>query len=159
VAGLLVSAAWTLSASAETKIAQEIEVGLQSVDLNNPEAKFQEYKDVPQGLFIESYTLDVDAPKYDLSLDAKSITEEDRSATLSYDRGGKLWLNAGWDQTPHRWSETSRTLYTKTSPGVYELPDEIQDFFQTNTGGTNWWNNIHGYLDDAHEEKLAYPAR
>lgn len=155
VAGLLVSAAWTLSASAETKIAQEIEVGLQSVDLNNPEAKFQEYKDVPQGLFIESYTLDVDAPKYDLSLDAKSITEEDRSATLSYDRGGKLWLNAGWDQTPHRWSETSRTLFHETDPGVYELPDEIQDFFQTNTGDVNWWNNIDGYLDDAHEEKLA----
>ena len=157
VAGLLVCGIWVLSAEAETKVNQEIEVGLQDVNINNPEAKFQEYKDVPQGIVFPHYKLDLEAPNYEMSLDAKNVAQEDQSFDLTYDRNGKLNFTAGWNQTPHRWSNTSRTLYNETNPGVYELPDDIQSHFQTNPGTVAWWNATAGmpaYLQNAHEQDL-----
>ena len=157
VAGLLVCGIWVLSAEAETKVNQEIEVGLQDVNINNPEAKFQEYKDVPQGIVLPRYKLDVEAPNYEMSLDAKNVAQEDQSFDLMYDRNGKLNFTAGWNQTPHRWSNTSRTLYNETSPGVYELPDDLQQYFQAHPGTAPWWNSTTGmpaYLANAHEQDL-----
>ncbi|MBK8872083.1 MAG: MtrB/PioB family outer membrane beta-barrel protein [Elusimicrobia bacterium] len=154
VAGVLVGGFWAWTAQAETKVSQEIEVGLQDVNINNPEAKFEEYKDIPQGIVFPRYKLDVEAPTYELSLDAKKVTQEDQSFDLSYDRNGKLSFTAGWDQTPHRWSNTSRTLYNETSPGVYEIPDNIQADLQTSTTTAYWWSKMPGYLAGAHEQDL-----
>jgi MtrB/PioB family decaheme-associated outer membrane protein len=153
-AGLLFVAGVPLLA--ETKVSQEIETGVQSVDINNPEAKFQEYKEVPNGIIIENYRMDVDSDKYDMSLNINKVRQEDQSASLEYDRGGKLWLNAAYNQTPHLWSNTSRTLYTEEIPGVLILPDALQDYFQTNSGNNNtlWLNDMPSYMDAAHTQKL-----
>jgi hypothetical protein len=134
--GLLLSGFWILSVNAETTVTQELEVGLQDVNINNPEAKFEEYKDIPQGIVFPHYELNLDAPNYEMSFDARNVAQEDQSFNLDYSRNGKLKFNAGWDQTPHRWSNTSRTLYNETSSGVYELPDDIQSYFQTNRNGS-----------------------
>lgn len=158
VAALLASAAWAVSAAAETRVAQEVEVGYQTVDQNNPEAKFYEYRDVPEGVVLESYSMDVDADNYDLSFGANKLTQEDQSAELSYNRRGKLWFNADYDQTPHRWSETSRTLYNEANPGNLLLPDSMQSYFQTNPGTVTWWNTMPSTLEGSHTQKLAVRA-
>lgn len=157
VAGLLMSGIWVSWATAETQVTQELEVGLQDVNINNPEAKFEEYKDVPQGILFPFYRMDVESSNYEMSLEAKKIAQEDQSFDLNYTRNGKLNFSAGWDQTPHRWSNTSRTLYNETSSGVYEIPDDIQSYFQTNPGTAPWWNPTTGmpaYLAGAHEQDL-----
>ncbi|MBK8575226.1 MAG: MtrB/PioB family outer membrane beta-barrel protein [Elusimicrobia bacterium] len=157
VAGVLTGGLWVSVTSAETKVTQEIEVGLQDVNINNPEAKFEEYKDIPQGIVFPRYELDVESTNGEFSFNAKKVAQEDQSFTLSYDRYGKFNFTAGWDQTPHRWSNTSRTLYEETSPGVYELPDDLQNHFQLNPGTAPWWNSSTGmpaYLAGAHEQDL-----
>ena len=152
--GLLLSGFWILSVNAETTVTQELEVGLQDVNINNPEAKFEEYKDIPQGIVFPHYELNLDAPNYEMSFDARNVAQEDQSFNLDYSRNGKLKFNAGWDQTPHRWSNTSRTLYNETSSGVYELPDDIQADLQTSTATAYWWSKMPGYLEGAHEQDL-----
>ena len=39
-----------------------------------------------------------------------------------------------WDQIPHAFSDTGRTLYLKTRPGVLELDDKIQSAVQAGVG-------------------------
>ncbi|MBP8003647.1 MAG: MtrB/PioB family outer membrane beta-barrel protein, partial [Elusimicrobia bacterium] len=91
--------------AAETN--QSVEVGLQDVSQNQAEAKFEEYKDVPQGLVFEEYALDVNAANYDLDVKLENLFYDDQSAALDYNRKGKLWFKAGWDQAPHRWGESA----------------------------------------------------
>ena len=155
-AALLWGAVCGAPVAAETS--QSIEVGLQDVNQNQAEAKFEEYKETPQGLLLEEYTLDVNAEKYDMSLDVENLFQDDQSAALEYNRRGKLWFNAGWDQSPHRWGESAASFFTQTAPGVFEVDDAMQSFFQANTGSTTWWNNISTFTDQARHVPLAAQA-
>lgn len=55
----------------EMKITQELEAGVQGVKQNNPEAKFEEYREVPNGVVIEKYSITGEGEKSDYSLEAK----------------------------------------------------------------------------------------
>jgi MtrB/PioB family decaheme-associated outer membrane protein len=133
--------------AAETN--QSVEVGLQDVSQNQAEAKFEEYKDVPQGLVFEEYALDVNAANYDLDVKLENLFQDDQSAALDYNRKGKLWFKAGWDQAPHRWGESAFSFFDQTAPGVYAIDDAMQSFFQANPGSATWWNNISTFTDRA----------
>ncbi|MBL0057556.1 MAG: MtrB/PioB family outer membrane beta-barrel protein [Elusimicrobia bacterium] len=144
------------SALAETKISQDVEVGVQGVSVNTSEAKFEEYGEVPNGPFMNYYSMDVDAEKYDLSFFTRRPSLDDQSAELNYDRGGKLWFNAGYAQNPHRWANSSVSLYNEVSPGVLALPDGMQGTLQTFGNTTaNWFNVMNStFAGLAHTEEL-----
>jgi len=126
-AGLM---ALSCPAWAEWKVQQEIETGYQAVDLNAPEAKFQEYKEYPSGAVIPSYTLEAQDERTRVTFDAANVKQEDQSYSLEINRDSRWKIGAGWDQTPHRYSETSTTLYNEVSPNVWRLPDNIQGVLQ-----------------------------
>ncbi len=156
VAGLLIASSFFTPILAETKIHQEGGVGVQGVTVNTSEAKFEEYGEVPNGPFMDYYFMDVDAPNYDLSFETLRPGLDNQSAELGYDRGGKLWFNAGYSQTPHRWANSSVTLYNETSPGVLSLPDGMQGTLQTNGNTTaNWFSVMNStFAGLAHTEPL-----
>ncbi|HMX42760.1 MAG TPA: MtrB/PioB family outer membrane beta-barrel protein [Elusimicrobiota bacterium] len=153
-AGLLLLAG-PAALRAETKVSQEMVTGAQVVDQNNPEAKFEEYREVPNGAFIDLYSMEVEGDKNDFSFTAKKVRQEDQSAAAKFNNG-RLSLDVTYDQIPHNWSENAKTLYTEVAPGEFRLPDGMQATFQANPGTAAWQNIMAStFAGLAHAQELA----
>lgn len=93
--------------------------------------KFEEYRDIPPGPFLEGLRLRLLGPD-DRTFGeflAREAGEEDQNYLL---RGGLLGTFSGefeWDQLRHVYSKTGRTLLNETGDGVLELDDSIQTQF------------------------------
>ncbi len=145
---------------AEVKVSQEITAGVQGVTQNNPEAKFEEYRDVPKGIVIDKYSITEESDKYDMKFQVKNVQQSDQAAELGF-RAGKLDLGLSYDMLPHRWSNVSQTLYSESSPGVLLLPDGMQAQIRALTSGsaatarTNWYNVMQSTFSGlAHTQEL-----
>lgn len=122
--------------SAETeeekiRLSGEVEVGGR-VFIDRPSeedrGKFEEYREVPAGPFLENLHLRIDRAdeNYFLELRAREIGEEDQNILLWGGRPGRSLFEFEWDQTPHTYSNTGRSPFVETSPGIFELPDLLQ---------------------------------
>lgn len=127
-AGLLANQA----AFAGTKVKQEIETGFQQRNVDSPEAKFEEYREVPNGPVIRNYRLGMENEKNAVEFEAQNVRQLDQAFDLSISHEYKYRLSASWAQTPHLYSKEARTPYTETDPGVFRLPDQIQTDLQNN---------------------------
>lgn len=140
---------------AESSVRQEIVTGVEVVEQNNPEAKFEEYREIPNGVVIDAYSLTREGEKSSLSLAAQHVQQEDQSANMEF-HSPKLSLSLSYDQSPHLWSENAQTLYTEVSPGVFRLPDGMQSTFQANPGTAPWTNMmISTFAGLAHGQELS----
>ncbi|MBI4609254.1 MAG: MtrB/PioB family decaheme-associated outer membrane protein [Candidatus Rokubacteria bacterium] len=94
--------------------------------------KFEEYRDIPQGIFLEDLRLRLDSKdeSYSLEFRAKEAGEEDQNFLLRSSKLGRYEFEFEWDQIPHVFSRTGRSPYNETSRGVFELPDSIQTTLQ-----------------------------
>ena len=135
-----------LEVQAETSVDQEIETGFQVKDVNSPEAKFEEYREVPNGIFLERYELNAQGETTDLTVELRNIRQEDQSATFEMDKG-RLSIDASWNQTPHLRSKDSSTPYVETADGYFALPDYSQTanpiLIATNTAYTLYPEAMH----------------
>jgi MtrB/PioB family decaheme-associated outer membrane protein len=145
----------SLTVQAETKVTQEIVTGVQAVSLNNNEAKFEEYREVPNGIVVEKYVVEGESETSAYSLELNKISQNDQSALFGYE-SGKLSVAAGYDQIPHTFSNYSKTLYQETSPGVLVLPDGMQGTVQ-GAATTNAWFSVMNstFVGLAHDQPLA----
>ncbi len=141
-----------LAVFAESKVTQEVETGFQQKDVNSPESKFEEYKEVPNGMFIEHYGLSSEGEKTDFEFNANHIRQDDQSADVKI-KGAKYKVEGSWDQTPHLFSKESKTLYTDDGNGHLTLPDPIQQTLQTG-GSTNFVTNFSSFAAGAHIQEL-----
>jgi hypothetical protein len=94
--------------------------------------KFEEYRDIPSGVFLERLRLRLESQdgSYSLELGARDAGEEDQNFFLRGSRLVRYAFEFEWDQTPHVFSGTARSPYRKTSQGVFELPDLLQTTLQ-----------------------------
>ena len=93
-----------------------------------PEAKFQEFREVPRGAFLQSFLLheyQAQGP-WSASFWGANAIRKDQDAGLSVSRGVRFRVDATYLQTPHLLSMIARTPYTEVSPGVFRLPDTLQ---------------------------------
>ncbi len=92
-------------------------------------SKFNEYRDVKNGFFIRSFVAHADnifGSKTFVSLQSKSTIYKDQSFLATLGEYGKYKIQFRWDETPHTFTDTARTLFTQTSPGVYTFPMAIR---------------------------------
>lgn len=116
---------------------QEIVAGFNSKDLDVPEAKYDEYRDVPKGMVIDRYRLGQDGEGYLLSVTGTRLRQNDQHLSLDYERPGGLDFSAWWNKTPHRLSHVSRTPFGTAGVGIFTLNDEVQRSIQaTGAGGS-----------------------
>jgi len=85
-----------------------------------PQAKFEEYHPLPNGMIIEYYALDFSSGAYGMSFEAKNVDQLDQSFMLVGGEPGLFSYDASWDQTPHILSYDARTLYVNNG-GVLTL--------------------------------------
>jgi MtrB/PioB family decaheme-associated outer membrane protein len=135
LAGLAVLATAIPAAAADFKpfgwdVLGDVEAGYrQYIDRPSPtrRGKLEEYRDLPQGPFLEQLQLRVfrDDSAYLTELGGSKWGQEDQEYSLSTGRLGLWRFGFEWDQTPHVFSTTARFLATEPRRGVFELPPGI----------------------------------
>ena len=87
-------------------------------------AKFEEYRDFTQGLFLGGLQLRIFRPdeSYSASFAGSKWGQQDQEFALRAARLGLWEFGFDWDQTPHLFSTTSRLLASQPEPNVFVLP-------------------------------------
>jgi MtrB/PioB family decaheme-associated outer membrane protein len=121
-----------------TPVTAEIEVGSYRLDgdvqvgvgafIDEPSpsrrAKYEEYRDVPGGVFLGGLRLRLFDPSesYSAEIGGTNWGRRDQEYFLLLERLGRWQGGFEWDQIPHLLSTNARLLATETSPNVFTLP-------------------------------------
>jgi len=114
------------------EIAGEVEAGGRLIEGERSSSKFEEYREIPSGLYLDHLLLSIESKKGlgFAEFRAREAAEEDQSFGLRFGRLGRVEFDLGWDQIPHVFSNTARTLYTRPQENVFLFPDSVQSAIQ-----------------------------
>lgn len=97
------------------------------------EAKYQEFREVPQGAFIESFLYRNPLLGGHVRAWGSNLLRSDEYLAGDYHRPS--WTaEVSYRETPHNLSFVSSTGFAFHEPGVQVVPDELQAAIQTNDG-------------------------
>jgi MtrB/PioB family decaheme-associated outer membrane protein len=123
---------------------RRIDLGLEGVDLNANSSRFQEYRDVPAGIFIPFARFAGDGKvRYDVA--AEHVLQDDARyrALVQF---ASIGIRAEFIKIPHRFGNSGVTLLEDTGPGVLSISPTLRQTFQsalerqfaTNRNGINY---------------------
>jgi MtrB/PioB family decaheme-associated outer membrane protein len=103
-----------------------IDFGVRGTDLKGDGARYERYRDLGNGLFLEDARVKRDQGNWLVDLGAEHVGRRDQRYTGNIVRPGKLkgWLM--WDQIPMLLSNTTRTLFTGIGSGVLSIDNALQ---------------------------------
>ena len=103
-------------------------------------SKYNEYRDLRDGFFIPRVRLSMDdiaGSKYFLDAQSNNSIYRDQSYLATFGRWNRFKVQFRYDEIPHTYSNTARTLYTETAPGVLTIPlltrNALQGLARTST--------------------------
>ena len=88
-------------------------------------SKYDEYRDLRDGFFVKRFRLNMDdlaGSKYFLNMQADKAIYRDQSYLASFGEWNRFKIQIRYDEIPHIYSNTTRTVYTQTAPGVLSIP-------------------------------------
>jgi MtrB/PioB family decaheme-associated outer membrane protein len=97
-------------------------------------SKFNEYRDIRNGFYVRRLDVRFDNvlnSKNYAALQSQRTLYRDQSYLATFGQYGKFKLQFRYDEIPHIYSNTTRTLFTQTSPGVWTFPALIRQSIQT----------------------------
>ncbi len=97
-------------------------------------SKFNEYGDRRSGMFIRRLDLlfdDILGSKNYVALQSQSSFYKNQSYLATFGRYGKFKIQFRYTEIPHIYTNTARTIFTQTSPGVYTVPLALKTALQT----------------------------
>ena len=100
------------------------------------QSQFNVYSDIRDGFYIRRADIHFDNVLHThnyFSLQSLSSVYRDQSYLASFGNYGKFRLQFRYDEIPHIYSDTTRTLYTQVSPGVFRFPALIRSSLQAST--------------------------
>ena len=127
VAPLVAAPAWAQTPLGGWVLEGGLEAGLRFLPdepSKNEQAKFQEYRDIQEGLFLESLRLRLrtDDEKHFIELGGRAWGLKDQEYLLGVGRLG-LWEGGfEWNQIPHTFSTNARFMAGENPPGFFVLP-------------------------------------
>lgn len=104
----------------DVTISGEAEVGALPRHKSGKDAKFEEYRDLPESVVVPHLQLMIGGKKEDfyLELDSSKIGLDDQNYRLRFGRYGLLDIEVEWDQIPHLFNlDTARTPYARDGGG------------------------------------------
>lgn len=104
----------------------EFTVGGQWFDQTVPEAKYQEFREVPRGAFVQSFLVRQSSGRNSLTLWGANAIRSDQATKLTWANGARWRMDLGYAQIPHTFSQVARWAWFQSSPGVFVLPDSLQ---------------------------------
>jgi MtrB/PioB family decaheme-associated outer membrane protein len=108
-------------------------------------SKFNEYRDLRNGFYVRRADVKfenvLNSKNNYVSLKSQRTLYRDQSYLATFGEYGKFKLQFRYDEIPHTYSDTTRTLFTQTSPGVWSFPavvrQSIQNFQAAPPAGTS----------------------
>jgi MtrB/PioB family decaheme-associated outer membrane protein len=97
-------------------------------------SKYNEYRDLRDGFFVRRFRLnmpDLVGSKYFLDVQSDKAIYRDQSYLGTFGQWNSFKLQIRYDETPHVYSNTTRTLYTQTGRGVFTIPALTRNALQT----------------------------
>jgi MtrB/PioB family decaheme-associated outer membrane protein len=125
-------------------------VGAETISGEKSSSKFQEYRDVPNGLFLESLNVVGEHPKgAHLELGITRLGQHDEQASITGGEWGRYSLFLTYDKLPHRISNTSALIFQRTQENVFTLPTAVKAEFgaidtSTDAGKTAFSDLVNG---------------
>lgn len=119
-------AAVTFGASAAVASESHFTFGTGWWSQSAPEAKFQEFRVVPRGAFLESFLMRETVNDWAVAGWGWNTSRADQGYGFTASRGIRWRADVSYQEIPHLFSQTARSLYGETRPGEYRLPDSLQ---------------------------------
>ncbi|HSL24582.1 MAG TPA: MtrB/PioB family outer membrane beta-barrel protein [Vicinamibacterales bacterium] len=103
-----------------------MDFGVRFTDVNGDPARFQRYRDLGDGLFLERFRQEGERNGWLFSAAADHVGRRDQRYFVRAERPGRFAFSFEWDQIPLLISEDTRTLYDDEEDGDLEMDDGIQ---------------------------------
>lgn len=103
-----------------------VDIGLRFSDLNGDQARFQRFRDLGDGAFLDRVRFERQGNNWLFEARADHAGRRDQRYVAEYRGSGKIKVSFQWDQVPLFYSRDTRTLYTVEAPGVLRIADDIQ---------------------------------
>ncbi len=113
-----------------------VELGVFQKDVDTISSKFEEYRDVPNGLVVPFFALRGHRGDLRYAAAGRGVRQGDQQFAIRLD-DARWSLDADFNQIPHRFGNDGRTLQVQTGPGAFEISDTVQRHHQTVLEGTN----------------------
>ena len=110
-----------------------IDFGVRGTSFDGDGARYERYRDVGDGLFVEGLRLNRERQGWLLGLTADHVGRRDQRYLVEVDRPGRLSTWFLWDQIPMLLSRTTRTLFTGVGSGTLAIDDALQARVQAAT--------------------------
>lgn len=123
----------TPPAAAPTSFNGNIDFGARTTSITGDGARYERYRDLGDGLFLETLRTKYTSNGWYLDTGADHVARRDARYDVRLSRPGKLKVWGQFDRIPMLMSRTTSTLYTTESPGVLRIDDAIQKALQTAT--------------------------
>lgn len=97
-------------------------------------SKFNEYRDIRDGFFLRRADIHFDNvlnSKDYVSLKSSRTLYRDQSYLATFGSYGKFKIQFRYDEIPHTYSDTTRSLFSETGPGVFTFPQLVRQALQT----------------------------
>lgn len=118
--------------TAKAGVTGEIGLSLNILAGDTDSAKFQEYRDIPNGLYLDSLGLRMESKdglrRYNLL--AKHLSLKDSRVTFQVNEFGKYSAELTYDRTPHLFALNGKTIFSNPSRNSFVLPDPVQTDLQ-----------------------------
>lgn len=141
-------------AEEDATISGEGSVIVRTVEGERESSKFEEYREIPDGLSGEAELRYKRKEGYFLEFRAKDIAEDDQYFNLKAGNYGKYRVELGYDKLPHRFAYDAKTLYAGVGSGTLVLSDAMQTNLQSSTSSTDLANRIKDFFTGASERDL-----
>lgn len=126
----------------------------------NDSAKFEQYREVPEGVSLGHFNIEWEQSKdvfgggMFVEFDAVDVAEDDQRIALGFGSRG-LWKGElSWMENPRRFGDTAKSLLTHQGDGVFTLDDTLQAAYAAGgavgpTTGNPWRGQTieHGVWD------------
>lgn len=108
-----------------------VDFGVRGTSLDGDSARFERYRDLGDGLFLEHASARREANGWLLDFGGEHVGRRDQRFTASAVDPGRLRASFMWDQIPMLLSRSTRSLYSGIGTGVLTIDDPLQAQVQT----------------------------
>ena len=99
-------------------------------ELDGDAARYERYRDLGDGPFLEGVRLDRERNDWLFNLSADHVGRKDQRYIANAERLGKVKTWFIWDQIPMLFSRTTRTLFSGIESGTLQISDAVQSQVQ-----------------------------
>lgn len=103
-----------------------IDLGVRGSNLTGDAARYERYRDMGDGLFLETFRWKAQKNGWFLDAGADHAGRRDQRYTVNVVRPGSFKAWGQWDQIPMLLSRTTKSPYSSSVPGEFRLDDAIQ---------------------------------